>query len=369
MDMKFTNMNTAPVLTYRWMGVNDISIYGYSCPEIRDFKGTTAEGVFQGNIEILRDKVLSCNEDYKIDDNLKFGVSKDSVKLSEEYSNSSMIIKTNRNEKDYEPIKIKHIFSDDNKTLVDHNIIVAEENSKVTVIMEYLSDGQEEAFHNGLTKIFAKNGAEVTVIKVQMMNKLSYNFDSNVAFVGYGAKVNYINVDLGGKYSVTNYVSNLEDTEANADLRSVYLGDGERVIDINYVMNHIGRRTESNIETKGALKDKCKKIFRGTIDFKRGSARSKGVEEEYVTLLDKDVKSDAIPLLLCEEDDVEGVHAASAGKIDENKLFYLMSRGFGEREAKKLIIEASFRPIIDLIDDEAIRASIDEEIQRRLVNA
>lgn len=111
------------------------------------------------------------------------------------------------------------------------------------------------------------------------------------------------------------------------------------------------------------------KIFKGTLDFKKGASRSKGIEEEYAILLDKTVKADAIPLLLCEEDDVEGQHAASAGQIDSDKLFYLMSRGLDEKEAKKLIVEASFTPIIDKIPMEYLKEEITKEIHRRIVNA
>jgi Fe-S cluster assembly scaffold protein SufB len=151
-------------------------------------------------------------------------------------------------------------------------------------------------------------------------------------------------------------------------LSSIYFGDGNRIIDLNYLINHIGRRTISNIETKGALKDRAKKVFRGTIDFKLGASRSKGIEEEYALLLDKEVKASSVPLLLCSEDDVEGQHAASAGQIDNEKLFYIMSRGISEKEAKKFIVEASFAPVIDKVPCEDLRDVIRDEIQRRLVD-
>ena len=76
-------------------------------------------------------------------------------------------------------------------------------------------------------------------------------------------------------------------------------------------------------------------------------------------LLDPTVKSISLPLLLCKEDNVVGNHAASAGQIDHNKLFYLMSRGFSEVEAKHIIVESMIRPIIDRIGDETIvRSSV-----------
>ena len=87
------------------------------------------------------------------------------------------------------------------------------------------------------------------------------------------------------------------------------------------------KKSFSDIHTLGALSDTSKKSFRGTLDFLRGAVASEGAEEDTCLLLDPTVKSISLPLLLCKEDNVVGNHAASAGQIDQNKLFYLMSRG------------------------------------------
>ena len=79
---------------------------------------------------------------------------------------------------------------------------------------------------------------------------------------------------------------------------TVYMGDRERLIDMNYLMNHYGRETMSNMEVKGVLQDKCNKIFKGTLDFKKGSAKSVGAEEEYAVLLSDKVRNRSVPILL-----------------------------------------------------------------------
>lgn len=367
MNSKFKNINKIPVLTYRWLNVNDVSIYGYSLPQISEFNNQIVDGVFQGNIEVINDKKMNLSQ-YDLEENLEFGVSKELVNLAENEKNRLMLIKAKKNEEVKDIIKIKYEFNEKNNTLVDYNIIDANENSKVTIILDYFSEDNSEGFHNGLTKIFARKNSTVDIITIQRLNNRVYNFNSTVANIEKDAKVNFINVELGGKCTVTNYKSNLAEDNSRADLSSIYVGDKDRTIDINYLTVHNAKRTESKMTVKGVLKDTSKKTFRGTIDFKKGSSKSRGEEEEFVILLDKAVKSNAVPLLLCEEDDVIGSHAASSGKIDENKLFYLMSRGFSEKEAKKLIIEASFNPILDKINDEEIKASIREDIQRRLLN-
>lgn len=299
----------------------------------------------------------------------QYGVDEKFVTLGEAFYNTGVIVHTPKNAKIKQPIMVNYVLDKENPVVIDHNIIVAEENSEITIIVDYISQDLATGFHNGVTKIFAKKNAVVNVIKIQRMSDTASHFDSNVAYVDRDAKVNWISVELGSGITASSYINNLDEVSSEADLRSIYLGDGERKLDLEYTMNHRGMRSLSNIETRGVLKDKSSKVFRGNLDFKKGARKAKGTEEEYVILLDPTVKSDAIPALLCDEDDVEGQHAASAGQIDQQKLFYLMSRGLSEKEAKKLIVEASFRPILDRIPLEELRNAIDDEIVRRLVNA
>ena len=91
-----------------------------------------------------------------------------------------------------------------------------------------------------------------------------------------------------------------------------------------------------------------------------------GREKEVVTLLDEKVKSDSIPALMCSEDDVIGEHAASVGQLDQDKIFYLMSRGLTLEAAKKLVIKASFEEVLSTISDETLKADIETSLDRRL---
>ncbi len=296
------------------------------------------------------------------------GVGKEFVLFANEFYNSGIALSLSKNTRINNPIKIEFNIDNENPIVIDKNIIIAESGSEVTLVIDYSSTENVEGFHNGLTLVYAKEDAIVNIIKLQRMNDISRSFDSNIAFVEGRGKVNWISVEIGSSISGSNYSTFLEGEVSESNLSSIYLGDGTRKMDLEYSMIHQGPRSISNIESKGVLKDYSKKVFRGNLDFKRGARHSKGAEEEYVILLDPTVKSDSIPALLCEEDDVEGEHAASAGQIDENRLFYLMSRGLSEREAKKLIIEASFRPIIDRIPLEDLRELISLEVERRLIN-
>ncbi|MCQ4923321.1 Fe-S cluster assembly protein SufD [Tissierella carlieri] len=291
------------------------------------------------------------------------------VSFVNKFYNSGIGLSLPPNTKINSPIKVEFNMDNENPIVIDKNIIIAETGSQATIVIDYSSNEEIEAFHNGLTIVYAKENSVINIIKLQRMNDISRNFDSNIAFLEGQGKVNWISVELGCSISGSSYYTVLEGEASESNLSSIYLGDGIRKMDLEYSMIHCGPRSISNIETKGVLKDKSKKVFRGNLDFKKGARHSKGSEEEYVILLDPTVKSDSIPALLCSEDDVEGEHAASAGQIDENRLFYLMSRGLSEREAKKLIVEASFRPIIDKIPLKDLRELISSEVEGRIIDA
>ncbi|TCU77200.1 iron-regulated ABC transporter permease protein SufD [Tissierella praeacuta] len=344
-----------------------IGLEDFEFPKVADYKKDyiKLENSLPPGVELI--KITEDADDYFNIDGIQ-GLGDKFISFAKEFYNSGIALSLSRNTKIIAPIKIEFNIDDKNPIVIDKNIIIAESGSEITLVIDYSSSEKVEGFHNGLTVVYAKENSVVNIIKIQRMNDISCNFDSNIAFVEGQGKVNWLSVELGSNISGCNYTTFLEGEASESNLSSIYLGDGTRKMDLGYSMIHQGSRSISTIETKGVLKDKSRKVFRGNLDFKRGARHSKGTEEEYVILLDPTVKSDSIPALLCDEDDVEGEHAASAGQIDENRLFYLMSRGLDEREAKKLIIEASFRPVIDKIPLENLRKLISNEVDRRLIN-
>jgi FeS assembly protein SufD len=294
--------------------------------------------------------------------NDKFGLEEKFTSYVEAYTNSGITIVTKENKKINETVLLDFNINQENNVLVDHNLIIAKPYSELNVVIDYYNDKNIAGYHNGVTKVYAQEGSMVNIIKVQRLSKECEHYDSNVAIVENNANVNWIDIQVGSNTTGVSYSTYLKGYKSKSDLKSIYLGYEDTKQDLNYTINFIGKKSEGNIESKGALKDTSSKVFRGTLNFTKGSSGSKGSEKEYVILLDKTVKADAIPALMCSEDDVVGEHAASAGQIDFNQLFYLMSRGLSEKEAKKLIIESSFRPIVDNIPIENIKESILEKI-------
>ena len=116
----------------------------------------------------------------------------------------------------------------------------------------------------------------------------------------------------------------------------------------------------------GAVADDEEKSFKGTIDFKEGAKKAVGEELEKCIILSKSAKSKSLPMLLCHEEDVVGAHGVSSGSIEKEKLFYLMSRGLTEKEAKNLIIKSNFNKLIENVPNKNIQEEIIEYIDKKL---
>lgn len=308
-------------------------------------------------------------------DTSKFGISNEVSKKPLVYGNGKELEEqvykqANRNLK-IEDLKsgilnLEFNLNEEDPNLVENIEIVANTKSKTTIVIKYLSDQEQSYYHNGIIRVKANPDSKTNIVIVNMLNNKSNNFLSIENELADLATVNYTIVDFGGKTSVTNYYSNLKGNDAKSDINSIYLGTENQVFDINYIAELFGKRTETNIEVQGALKDRSKKNFKGTIDFKKGCKKATGDENEFCMLLSDTAKSKAMPMLLCTEEDVEGNHSSAAGKIEDNMLFYILSRGLSEKDAMKLIVKAKFNKILETIKDDELKQEIIDEIDKRL---
>ena len=177
------------------------------------------------------------------------------------------------------------------------------------------------------------------------------------AEVGQDAGFNLIQIYLSGhNYSGAEVRLNGIRSSFGAD--TAYNVGRDEILDVNYNAVHFGKDTSCDIKVAGTLKENAEKIFRGTIDFRRGSAGSVGTEMEDVMLLSDDIVNKTIPIILCKEEDVQGNHGATIGEVPEETLFYLMSRGLEKDEIFAMLAAARLERVIKLIPDERTRCGL-----------
>ena len=353
--MNNIKLNETPVRTARNFNINNIKLENIKVPEqISEFENITITGdTSKTNIEQNANKI-----------DLVYGLSKEFINQVNTKSNQKLKLTINSNENSKTQIDFN--FDEENNTLVENIEIIAKENTNSTIILKYLSEGEVEAFHNGIIRVNTKENSNIDIILVNLMNTISNNFMAIQNTLENNSKVNYYIIDFGGKNSITNYYSNLIGENSENTLNTIYLGKENQIFDLNYIAEARGKKSNINIEVQGALKDNAKKHFKGTIDFKKGCKKATGNENENCMLLSDTAKSIALPMLLCSEEDVEGNHSSSAGKIGEKELFYIMSRGFEQKDAMKLMVRAKFNKILEGIKNEELKKEILQEIDKRL---
>lgn len=243
--------------------------------------------------------------------------------------------------------------------------ITAKAGSDVTVYIVFKGDapGGEVNF---LHYINAEEDAHVKIVKVQLHGSSVRHIEHRYAQTAERSVVEYVSAELGAREAVVYYKTDLLHDESAFSSKSLYLGKDRQIVDFSYWIPMQGKKTQADVVVAGALQDESKKAFRGTIDFLRGSKKAVGSEADTCILLSPKVHSISVPLLLCKEDDVVGNHAASAGQIDQDTLFYLMSRGFDYKGAQSIIVESNIRPVIDALGDELLADEVLETVRSRM---
>lgn len=353
--METLKLNETPVRTSRNFNINNIKIENTEIPQnIGQFK----------NVVIKRE-----NDNIKIEPHasmtkLTYGVGKTLENQVNEKANQNLQITIDS--KENQEIEIDFNFDNHNTQLVENIEINANEGSNATIIIKYEEEQNQNSYHNGIINVVAKENSKINIIILNFMGLNSNNFMSIQNNIESNAKVTYTMVEFGGKNAITNYYANLSGEKSDNELSTIYLGKENQILDLNYIGELRGSKSNINIEVQGALKDTAKKHFKGTIDFKKGCKKTVGNENEACMLLSDTAKSIALPMLLCSEEDVEGNHSTSSGKVGEKELFYIMSRGFELKEAMKLLVRAKFNKIIEKIENDNLKNQILNEIDKRL---
>lgn len=230
--------------------------------------------------------------------------------------------------------------------------------TSMDVVMQMDADEAAQGFAGVQTKVLAQAGATVRIWQVQMagaeftlLNNLGIQCADN-------ARVELYQVALGAGKNYIGCETALLGAQSQFQLDMGYLVDGAGRLDMNYNAVHTGVESESQMNANGVLRARASKLFRGTIDFHRGSKGAVGDEKEDVLLMDPTVINQTVPLILCAEEDVQGNHGATIGKLDEELIFYLESRGMKREAIYELMAGARIEAVTRQIPDGEVQKAV-----------
>ena len=249
-----------------------------------------------------------------------------------------------------------------------HSLIVAEEDSEVTFIDRYASPPLEGALSDAVTEIHAGPASRVRYVSIQDWGEGVTHLAVQRARVGRDADVRTTAVGFGGSLARVEAESVLAEPGGSSEMLGIYFADGDQHFDHRSLQDHVAPDCYSDLLYKGALRDESRAVYSGWVMVRPGAQKTNAMQTNRNIVLSENAKADSIPNLEIEANDVRCGHAASVGPVEEEMLFYLMSRGIPRNEAERLVVFGFFQEVIDRITLEEVResvsAAIDDELSR-----
>lgn len=229
----------------------------------------------------------------------------------------------------------------------EHTLIIVDEDAELHYI-EGCSAPQydENSLHAGGVEIHVLPGARMRYSSIENWSKNTYNLNTKRAIVHENAIMEWVNGNMGSRVTMLYPTSVLVGEGASTDYLGIaYAGNGQYQ-DTGCKVYHLAPNTSSNILSKGISHDGGKSVYRGLVEIKSGAKNTKSSVACDGLMLDNKSLSGTIPTMNVNENDVEVAHEAAIGKVGEDDLFYLMSRGISEADAIKMIVSGFIEPIV-----------------------
>ncbi|MCJ7840307.1 Fe-S cluster assembly protein SufD [Lederbergia sp. NSJ-179] len=266
-----------------------------------------------------------------------------------------------------EPIQSVFIFDDQEAAMFNHVLVVADDNSSVTYVENYLSVIEEtNGIFNIISEVVAGNNAKVIYGAVDTLAKGSTTYVNRRGVTGRDATLDWALGMMNDGDTIFENITNLIGDGSNSNAKTVVVGTGKQTQNFTTSIIHHGRDTEGFILKHGVMKDAASSIFNGIGKIEKGASGANAEQESRVLMLSEKARGDANPILLIDEDDVMAGHAASVGRVDELQLYYLMSRGISKADAERLIIHGFLAPVVEKLPIEAVKNQLVDIIERKV---
>ena len=240
---------------------------------------------------------------------------------------------------------------------LSHILVLVDEGASVTYVHEAASPDEmgNNSMHAGLVEIQVMQGANLRFVELQSWGRNVWNFSHERVRVEQGGNLDWIFGAVGSKVTKNFSELDLVGPGAIGRMSGFYFTDGSQHLDHDTQQNHLAPNTSSDLLFKGALKGKSRSVWQGMIYVAPGAQKADGYQANRNLVLSDQARADSIPGLEILADDVRCTHGATVGKLEQEPLFYLKSRGIPQKDAERLVVEGFFDPIMQRIPFEGVR--------------
>ncbi len=254
--------------------------------------------------------------------------------------------------------------ADENTANFPHMIVVAEAGSKATIIENYESGGV--SFTNSAIQIFVEDNANLTHYRVQKEASEAFHIGTTEVTLNRGSFYNSTNINLGAKLSRHDIDLKFAAEGGEAFVDGLYMLGEQQHHDTHSVIDHTVPNCTSHQAYKGIVDGKARAVFNGKVFVRENAHGTDAQQSNKNLLLSNDARVDTKPQLEIYNDDVKCAHGATVGQLEEEELFYLLSRGLHESLARNLLTYGFAEEIINKIGIESIKKHLDEAVLSRL---
>lgn len=251
---------------------------------------------------------------------------------------------------------------------VSHILVLVDEGASVTYVHESASpdDMASNSMHAGIVEIQVMQNASMRFVELQSWGRHVWNFTHERARVERDGHIDWIFGAIGSRLTKNFSELDLAGEGAQGRMSGFYFTDGSQHLDHDTQQNHLAPHTTSDLLFKGALKGKSRSVWQGMIYVAPGAQKTDGYQANRNLVLSDGARADSIPGLEILADDVRCTHGATVGKLEQEPLFYLKSRGIPQAEAEKIVVEGFFDPIFQRIPFEGVRERFQEYIANKM---
>jgi Fe-S cluster assembly protein SufD len=266
-----------------------------------------------------------------------------------------------------EPVRILRHFTASGTAYFPRTLIVAEEGSHFGVVEEFDSpDMAAPTFSCGVVEVIAGNAANVQYVALQRFGTNVHHISTQRTIAGRDANLDTLIVNLGGSVARVDLAAALEGPGSRSDMLGLYFARGRQHFDHNTRQDHKVPHAGSDLLYKGALTDQARVVFRGLIRVYPKAQRTDAYQTNRNLILSREAEAVSLPNLEIEADDVRCSHAATVGQLDEEELFYIMSRGISRQEAERLVVFGFFGEVLDRLPMPGVVEELRHAIAERI---
>ena len=263
------------------------------------------------------------------------------------------------------PIVIVHWCEGDGIASFPHTIVLAEEQSEVTVVERFESGGDVHLV-DAVTEILVRDAAHVRHLTVQEFGARTWQVALQRAHLGRDATLRSATVALGGAYARQRNETLLTASGAESDVVAVYYGDDDQMHDFRTLQDHAAPRTRSELLFKGAVEGTARSVYSGMIHLREEAQKSEAYQTNRNLVLTEGAAAESIPNLEIEANDVRCSHASTVGPIDADQRYYLESRGIRPEEADRLIVLGFFEDVFAKLPATALGPTLRRAVAEKL---